>query len=53
MTFVFRNNTIERFLRGDYQYSGYNDFSVVPEADAYLWWYQVPLKFNSINGLVS
>ena len=46
MTFVFRNNTIERFLRGDYQYSGYNDFSVVPDADAYLWWYQVPLKFN-------
>ena len=46
MTFVFRNNTIERFLRGDYQYSGYNDFSVVPEADAYLWWYQVPIKYN-------
>lgn len=46
MTFVFRNNTIERFLRGDYQYSGYNDFSLIPDADAYIWWYQVPIKYN-------
>lgn len=46
MTFVFRNNTIERFLRGDYQYSGYNDFSIIPDADAYVWWYQVPIKYN-------
>ena len=46
MTYVFRNNTIERFLRGEYQYSGYNDFSIIPDADAYLWWYQVPIKYN-------
>lgn len=46
MTFVFRNNTIERFLPGEYIFSGYDDFSAVPEADAYLWWYQVPIKFN-------
>ena len=46
MTYVFRNNTIERFLRGEYQYSGYNDFSIIPDADAYLWWYQVPVKHN-------
>ena len=46
MTFVFRNNTIERFLQGDYEFSGYDDFSAVPAADKYLWWYQVPIKFN-------
>lgn len=46
MTYVFRNNTIERFLRGEYQYSGYNDFSSIPDADAYLWWYQLPIKYN-------
>ena len=46
MTYVFRNNTIERFLSGDYIFSGYDDFSAVPEADNYLWWYQVPIKYN-------
>lgn len=52
MTYVFRNNTIERFLSGDYVFSGYDDFSAVPEADAYLWWYQVPIKYNR-NQLVA
>lgn len=46
MTYVFRNNTIERFLPGDYIFSGYDDFSAVPEADRYIWWYQVPIKYN-------
>lgn len=46
MTYVFRNNTIERFLSGDYVFSGYDDFSAVPKADSYLWWYQVPIKYN-------
>lgn len=46
MTYVFRNNTIERFLQGDYTFSGYDDYAAVPEADKYLWWYQVPIKFN-------
>lgn len=46
MIFVFRNNTIEQFLGTGYQFSGYDDVSSVPEADAYLWWYQVPLRFN-------
>jgi len=46
MTYVFRNNTIERFLRGEYQFSGYNDFSIIPDTDAYLWWYQIPIKHN-------
>lgn len=46
MTYVFRNNTIERFLQGDHTFSGYDDYAAVPEADKYLWWYQVPIKFN-------
>ena len=46
MTYVFRNNTIERMLDGDYQFSGYDDYGVVPKAEAYLWWYQVPIKMN-------
>ncbi len=46
MTYVFRNNTIERFLQGEYSFSGYDDFSAVPIADKYLWWYQVPIKYN-------
>ncbi|MBR1923020.1 MAG: HAD-IIIC family phosphatase [Paludibacteraceae bacterium] len=46
MTYVFRNNTIERFLQGEYIFSGYDDFSAVPVADGYLWWYQVPIKYN-------
>ena len=46
MTYVFRNNTSERFLSGDYVFSGYDDFSAVPKADSYLWWYQVPIKHH-------
>ena len=46
MTYVFRNNTIERFFRGNFQFSGYDDFSAVPQADEYVWWYQVPIKYN-------
>lgn len=46
MIYVFRNNTIERFLDGDYIFSGYDDYATVPEAEKYLWWYQVPIKFN-------
>lgn len=46
MTYVFRNNTIEQFLGIGYQFSSYDDVSVILSADAYLWWYQVPLHFN-------
>lgn len=46
MTYVFRNNTIERLLDGDYQFSGYDDYGTVPEVEGYLWWYQVPVKMN-------
>lgn len=47
MTYVFRNNTIERFLPGNYMFSGYDDFTEVPDADDYLWWYQVPFNYNN------
>ncbi|MCQ2351337.1 MAG: HAD-IIIC family phosphatase [Paludibacteraceae bacterium] len=46
MIFVFRNNTIEQFLGTGYQFAGYDDVSQVPDADAYLWWYQVPLRLS-------
>lgn len=48
MTYVFRNNTIEQFLGAGYQFSGYDDITV-PQADEYLWWYQVPLHFDSLR----
>ena len=45
--FVFRNNTIERFFGKDYNFSGYDDISNVPQdVDGYVWWYQVPVKFE-------
>lgn len=45
--FVFRNNTVERFFSKDYRFSGYDDISNVPQdVDGYVWWYQVPVKFD-------
>lgn len=45
--FVFRNNTVERFFDKEYIFSGYDDISNVPQdADGYVWWYQVPIKFE-------
>ena len=47
MKYVFRNNTVERFFSKDYAFSGYDDISVVPQdSDNYVWWYQVPIKFE-------
>lgn len=46
MTYVFRNNTIERFMPAEYQFSGYADVSQVPEADQYVWWYQLPMRLD-------
>lgn len=47
MKYVFRNNTVERFFSKDYAFSGYDDISVVPQdSDSYVWWYQVPIKFE-------
>lgn len=45
--FVFRNNTIERFFPKDYIFSGYDDVSVIPDADSYVWFYQAPIKFDN------
>jgi len=46
--FIFRNNTIENlFGSKDIEYSGYDDISYIPvEAEAYIWFYQVPFKFE-------
>ena len=47
-SFVFRNNTIERFFGADgVEYSGYDDVSQVPDADEYVWFYQVPFKYDT------
>lgn len=46
-SFVFRNNTVERFFGKDYSFSGYDDISVIPkEVDSYIWWYQMPIKYD-------
>lgn len=47
--FVFRNNTVEPFFDGKtVAFSGYDDVSVVPtEAEGFIWFYQVPVKFGS------
>lgn len=48
MTFVFRNNTIERFFPAEYKFSGYDDISYIPtDVDDYVWCYQVPFKYNT------
>lgn len=45
--YVFRNNTIERFLSKEYSFSGYDDISVIPtDVDAYIWWYQMPIIYD-------
>lgn len=47
--FVFRNHTVEAFFdEKTTAFSGYDDVSVVPaDAEGYIWFYQVPVKFNS------
>jgi len=45
--FVFRNNTVERFFPKGYEFSGYDDISVIPEADGYVWFYQVPFGYDN------
>lgn len=47
-SFVFRNNTLERFFPKEYQFSGYDDISNIPaDADGYVWFYQVPVKYEN------
>ncbi|WP_287565307.1 HAD-IIIC family phosphatase [Parabacteroides sp.] len=47
-SFVYRNNTVEPFFTGwDVRFSGYDDISFIDlEADNYIWFYQVPFKFE-------
>lgn len=48
-TYIFRNNTVEPFFisLSDVRFSGYDDISFIdPEANEYIWFYQVPFKFN-------
>lgn len=49
MIFVFRNNTIEPFFGANYTFSGYDDISVIPEAESYIWWYQLPLRYDVLQ----
>lgn len=46
--FIYRNNTVEPFFGGmDVCFSGYDDISFVsPDADGYIWFYQVPFGFE-------
>jgi FkbH-like protein len=46
--FIFRNNTLESLFNKDYQFSGYDDISYIPQnVDQYIWWYQLPIKFET------
>lgn len=46
-SFVYRNNTVELFTGWDVRFSGYDDISFIDlEADNYIWFYQVPFKFE-------
>ncbi len=49
--FIFRNNTVESlFGNSDIGYSGYDDVSyVASDADSYIWFYQVPIKFDTVS----
>lgn len=49
--YIFRNSTIEPLFRNlDVRYSGYDDISSVDqEADCYIWFYQVPFRFDPIS----
>lgn len=59
--FIFRNHTLENlFGTTGIDYSGYDDISyVAPDADCYIWFYQVPVKFDrgalseEVNGYFS
>ena len=55
--FVFRNYTVENLFDESVRFSGYGDISDIPEADSYLWFYNVPfgvvnnLTVDEINGI--
>lgn len=47
-TLIFRNNTIEPLFKGStYLFSDYDDISLIDDtAYSYIWFYQVPFKFD-------
>ena len=46
--FIFRNQTVEMFFgEENVGYSGYDDISLIPKAERYIWFYQVPFNTNS------
>lgn len=49
--FVFRNYTIENLFDEDVQFSGYGDISEIPKADAYMWFYNVPIGLDRLSVL--
>lgn len=49
MIFVFRNNTIEPFFGANHTFSGYDDISMIPDAESYIWWYQLPLRYDMLQ----
>lgn len=51
MTYIFRNHSIEYLFNSDCQFSGYCDISNIPQADEYIWFYQIPIEFDN-NSLV-
>lgn len=51
MQYVFRNTTLEGILgMNGIRYSGYDDIAIPSgEVDSYVWFYQVPIKANSVE----
>lgn len=50
--YIFRNYTVENLFSAEDSFSGYGDISVIPrDADAYLWFYQVPISFDKTQQL--
>lgn len=49
--FIFRNYTIENLFDENVQFSGYGDVSEIPEADAYIWFYNVPVGLDKLSVL--
>lgn len=46
MTYIFRNHAVEYLFGSNCQFSGYEDISHIPQADEYLWFYQLPIEFD-------
>lgn len=47
--FVFRNYTIENLFDESVRFSGYDDISVIPDSDSYLWFYTAPIGASNEN----